>query len=759
MAHIMEFPNRHGLIEPFEPHGHSGFPYPVGSNHEQIFRNAMSSATSFRYEPVASDPLTSLASRGSPKQRSASRAHQKLDDLLDIQTNMRDEFQVFKRQMQPDEKCQKTVNGSKRLRSEGSNSMLSQSFTNGESFDDPVPILTNSGAAWGTAFPAQPTIDVHGLVHHYVGDLTPDGHLNLEPSTVYRLFDSYLNNIHILHPFLDKEGMIRMVDAFVSRWGNTDASFRHSFDTSVANGTNQIPKGLKRKRSNERVDSPFDETTDLPDRSIGTALVLLVLALGRICEHKEPIPGLVETESSAFSPISSWSGQTDVSPTTRSQPRMPPQHVLSSSAVPTMAVFAARYGQDRRHSTAAGEADPANDRHRSPRNVDVVPGLAYFAYATDILGNLVGGNDLPYVQANLLAGLYAGQLTHVLDSWKAKYDSSMSNERRDLIHFAFWTGLQLESDILAELNLPPSGISRHESDMPLPLGLSMKMTQNGSELPPEMIMMLYYSAQVQLRKILNRAHTALYDSEKNGSKQDSWSNLTIWDLQTQLQEWRDTLPKPLTWNDSEPPSKDINAARLRAKYYGARYVINRPLLHHALDNPNFRAPVPTRTGSPANTTDRMASPMHLAPSHSQSGTHSPVRNQGDAIGMMRKSTDGFPKKVAQACETCVLAAIASTVAFDGFLPDRFLVTNIFGTANAQFGNMLVLVAVYNLEHLSYLISRHTLDLLLKRTINLLDQLAPHSPTMRTNAAILRRISPANNARTPVSSTSSSFTDR
>ncbi|KAK5242134.1 hypothetical protein LTR16_008751, partial [Cryomyces antarcticus] len=70
------------------------------------------------------------------------------------------------------------------------------------------------GAAWGTAFPAQPTIDVHGLVHHYVGDLTPDGHLNLEPSTVYRLFDSYLNNIHILHPFLDKEGMIRMVDAF-----------------------------------------------------------------------------------------------------------------------------------------------------------------------------------------------------------------------------------------------------------------------------------------------------------------------------------------------------------------------------------------------------------------------------------------------------------------------------------------------------------------------------------------------------------------
>lgn len=48
--------------------------------------------------------------------------------------------------------------------------------------------------------------------------------------------------------------------------------------------------------------------------------------------------------------------------------------------------------------------------------MEVIPGLAYYAYATDILGNLQGGNGLAHVQAGLLAGLYAGQLAHPFQS-------------------------------------------------------------------------------------------------------------------------------------------------------------------------------------------------------------------------------------------------------------------------------------------------------------------------------------------------------
>lgn len=56
----------------------------------------------------------------------------------------------------------------------------------------------------------------------------------------------------------------------------------------------------------------------------------------------------------------------------------------------------------------------ADTQHR--RNLDVIPGLAYYGYATRILGSLQGANDLPHVQAALLSGLYAGQLAHLFQS-------------------------------------------------------------------------------------------------------------------------------------------------------------------------------------------------------------------------------------------------------------------------------------------------------------------------------------------------------
>jgi hypothetical protein len=51
------------------------------------------------------------------------------------------------------------------------------------------------------------------------------------------------------------------------------------------------------------------------------------------------------------------------------------------------------------------------------RNVDVIPGLAYFTRAAEILGALQGGNDLLHVQANLLAALYTSQMACVIESW------------------------------------------------------------------------------------------------------------------------------------------------------------------------------------------------------------------------------------------------------------------------------------------------------------------------------------------------------
>ena len=63
---------------------------------------------------------------------------------------------------------------------------------------------------------------------------------------------------------------------------------------------------------------------------------------------------------------------------------------------------------------------------RSPRNVDRIPGLAYFAYATEILGEIHGTVTLTYLQACILAGLYKGQLVRVMESWKWIYEACLT---------------------------------------------------------------------------------------------------------------------------------------------------------------------------------------------------------------------------------------------------------------------------------------------------------------------------------------------
>ena len=113
---------------------------------------------------------------------------------------------------------------------------------------------------------------------------------------------------------------------------------------------------------------------------------------------------------------------------------------------------------------------------RGDRNVDVIPGLAYFARATEILGTLQGEFGLSNIQANLLASLYCGQLCSSLESWswlsqacrnclllmrgyvRPQQSQAPANDsshlfladakkdavRVELIYFAYWTCYQFE---------------------------------------------------------------------------------------------------------------------------------------------------------------------------------------------------------------------------------------------------------------------------------------------------------------------------
>lgn len=268
-----------------------------------------------------------------------------------------------------------------------------------------------------------------------IGGLNPDGQLNIEPQTLRRLLTSYLDNIHILHPFLDKNLLTRMVERFSMvynpsekerKWTKllfTVPSATMSID-GRRDSSNLAQKSAKRKHSDGYYQNSGQDSTSTPgqsvqqpplERSISTSIVLLVMALGKICEWRDPLPGPVPEDIKepphprppSYSPLASNS-ESPTCLSVRQSPASSAQSIINTSIASPISGVPVENTSPRR-----GNEDPLP----GARNVDVIPGLAYYAHATDILGNCHGGNDLAHVQASLLAGLYAGQLARTFESW------------------------------------------------------------------------------------------------------------------------------------------------------------------------------------------------------------------------------------------------------------------------------------------------------------------------------------------------------
>lgn len=126
-----------------------------------------------------------------------------------------------------------------------------------------------------------------------------------------------------------------------------------------------------------------------------------------------------------------------------------------------------------------------------------------------------------------------------------------------------------------------------------------------------------------------------------------------------LSAWKNSLPEAMRWEDDEDLATHINDARLRAKYYAAKYIIHRPFLRYALDHDIvFDSDNP---GAVSQTMERKSSVM--PPPYTATQTQK--------------------NEVLESCRECVKAAMQSTVAFDKILREqRLIVTNIFGTAHA-----------------------------------------------------------------------------
>ncbi|KAJ5730310.1 uncharacterized protein N7483_004818 [Penicillium malachiteum] len=600
-------------------------------------------------------------------------------------------------------------------------------------------------------------------------DITSSGYFNLDPTTARKYFKGYLERMHRLHPFIDEEEVATQFEDFLT-WYSPYPPHRMDRVNSLCH---ENQRGGKRKR-------PYDEPHGIRGESVEPmsphngrhrvqSWMRKMTTFINISPPPWPPLPPPPPPPPGTTPANNLNGNGQDSPASSEPMTFFPNPMIpvpSSFSSVTTEVIGKNAGALSRRSISN-----VRDEYGNVKNLQVIPGLALYGYATGILGHLQGGVELEHVQASLLAGLYAGQLAHPFQShgWisqaargcqvlirQRRFERIDEGARKDLYIFAFWTCLQLESDLLAELDIPASGISRSESRMTLPKGIFTIQIPDSLEAPNTRVM-LFYSAQIHLRKVLNRVHTDLYKVEKKREKEKRWSSTVQETLSMNLDLWRDSLPINMKWKDTDEPATDINEARMRGKYYGARYIIHRPLLYHALHFGKEHVGVDGRIMDPEN------SPPS-AEAGSQSKQTSPLMTQvtttevpemtrmASDLGPMTNSFNPdfpngwsppnvqmreLPQKLRRACKVCVESAILSTEAFDG-VEGRLVVTNIFGTAHAQFGNMLVLSATYQ-SFLAELIPRDKLKRLLRRTIRFLLQNTNISPTLRADARILTEI--------------------
>jgi hypothetical protein len=141
-----------------------------------------------------------------------------------------------------------------------------------------------------------------------------------------------------------------------------------------------------------------------------------------------------------------------------------------------------------------------------------------------------------------------------------------------------------------------------------------------------------------------------------------------------LKIWRRSLPHNLAWHDEDPPSTDINVARLRAKYYGGLYMVLRPFLFSAVKNWEGSTCIPSHASSPTNAPKSSTIPITTS-------SYSGSMDENALLDLVHE---------------CIESAIRSTIAFDrvGASPNssyydyrserhgRLILTNIFGTLHA-----------------------------------------------------------------------------
>ncbi|RAL06223.1 putative C6 finger domain protein [Aspergillus ibericus CBS 121593] len=228
------------------------------------------------------------------------------------------------------------------------------------------------------------------------------------------------------------------------------------------------------------------------------------------------------------------------------------------------------------------------------------PGLPYFAAAWCLLPGIMTRNSVLAAQCVILASAYLFYMVRPLEAWTLLSNASMKLQLlfgnpsrvpaqwKELGTRVYWNTLLFESDLLAELDLPHSGIVHFEELVDLPGGFEQEDDEEDEERDKVVDMMIghdelwYFLAEIALRRLLNRVSHMLYQKD---------SILTLAslgpiasELDFQLSQWYEGLPQPVRFPLSGAPAPSPVQTVLRLRYFACRTIIYRPYILAVFQN-------------------------------------------------------------------------------------------------------------------------------------------------------------------------------
>ncbi|KAK4548872.1 hypothetical protein LTR36_008645 [Oleoguttula mirabilis] len=224
------------------------------------------------------------------------------------------------------------------------------------------------------------------------------------------------------------------------------------------------------------------------------------------------------------------------------------------------------------------------------------PGMDFFAAAWDILPSQMIKNDVTSTQCHILAAAYLLYLVRPLEAWNLLCNASMKQQLmlssphcippqlKELSERIYWNTLMIESDLLAELDLPHSGIVQYEESMRLPRSFpydAVTAAGNGDELPGNDDLW-YFLAEIALRRLLNRVSHLIYAHKRSASLSIASLEPIVAELDYQLAQWYEGLPAPVKFPRERLPARDQIQTVLRLRYFACRTIIFRPYIQAVL---------------------------------------------------------------------------------------------------------------------------------------------------------------------------------